>query len=311
MTVCLRTPGVRAKITTEAKEKTDRSSDLLRTAGTTSNSKADGRIGKQDFVYVPEKNEYRCPAVQSLIYRYTNLEAGLTTHAYWTSNCQQCASADGEVTLPRKDSQLPSDAFASRAWDSRFPIALNATMAGICTARGLDLPDSQLRTDWPATPRSSPQSFDDSSSRCRWEAKPFALKRTELASSAGARAGGAALFSRRTSCSSACMRRFRADSSARCVPAPFLRAAVSLRITLRVTRATSSLKTVAMFGIGAIVPRGKQVTTGERRVRGKSARLQPRHRCRVSCSLGRHQDRDQATRNLTRGYRQSASFRPW
>jgi len=57
----------------------------------TSNSKAEGRFGKQDFVYVPEKNEYRCPAGQSLIYRYTNLEAGLTTHAYWTSNCQQCA----------------------------------------------------------------------------------------------------------------------------------------------------------------------------------------------------------------------------
>ena len=57
----------------------------------TSNSKADGRFGKQDFVYVPEKNEYRCPAGQSLIYRYTNLEAGLTTHAYWTSNCQLCA----------------------------------------------------------------------------------------------------------------------------------------------------------------------------------------------------------------------------
>ncbi|KSW28355.1 transposase [Pseudomonas sp. ADP] len=57
----------------------------------TSNSKADGRFGKQDFVYVPEKNEYRCPAGQSLIYRYTNLEAGLTTHAYWSSNCKQCA----------------------------------------------------------------------------------------------------------------------------------------------------------------------------------------------------------------------------
>ena len=57
----------------------------------TSNSKADGRFGKQDFVYVPQKNEYRCPAGQSLIYRYTNLEAGLTTHAYWTSNCQQGA----------------------------------------------------------------------------------------------------------------------------------------------------------------------------------------------------------------------------
>lgn len=57
----------------------------------TSNSKADGRFGKQDFVYVPEKNEYRCPAGQSLIYRYTNLEAGLTTHAYWSSHCKQCA----------------------------------------------------------------------------------------------------------------------------------------------------------------------------------------------------------------------------
>jgi transposase len=57
----------------------------------TSNSKADGRFGKQDFVYVPEKNEYRCPAGQSLIYRYTNLEAGLTTHAYWSSHCQQCS----------------------------------------------------------------------------------------------------------------------------------------------------------------------------------------------------------------------------
>ena len=56
----------------------------------TSNSKAEGRLGKQDFVYVPENNEYRCPAGQSLIYRYTNLEAGLTTHAYWSSRCQQC-----------------------------------------------------------------------------------------------------------------------------------------------------------------------------------------------------------------------------
>lgn len=57
----------------------------------TTNSKADGRFGKQDFVYIAEKNEYRCPAGQRLIYRYTNYEAGLRTHAYWTSNCQQCA----------------------------------------------------------------------------------------------------------------------------------------------------------------------------------------------------------------------------
>ncbi len=57
----------------------------------TSGSKAEGRFGKQDFVYIAEKNEYRCPAGESLIYRYTNYEAGLRTHAYWSSNCQQCA----------------------------------------------------------------------------------------------------------------------------------------------------------------------------------------------------------------------------
>lgn len=57
----------------------------------TSGSKADGRFGKQDFVYIPETNEYRCPAGESLIYRYTNLEGGLTTHAYWSSNCKQCS----------------------------------------------------------------------------------------------------------------------------------------------------------------------------------------------------------------------------
>lgn len=57
----------------------------------TSNSKADGRFGKQDFIYIAETNEYRCPAGESLKYRYTNLEGGLTTHAYWTSNCKQCS----------------------------------------------------------------------------------------------------------------------------------------------------------------------------------------------------------------------------
>ena len=57
----------------------------------TSGSKADGRFGKQDFVYIPETNEYRCPAGESLIYRYTNLEGGLTTHAYGSPNCKQCS----------------------------------------------------------------------------------------------------------------------------------------------------------------------------------------------------------------------------
>jgi len=56
----------------------------------TSNAKADGRFDKADFIYEPEKNEYRCPAGQSLIWRFTSVEKGLTYHRYWSSNCKAC-----------------------------------------------------------------------------------------------------------------------------------------------------------------------------------------------------------------------------
>ncbi len=41
----------------------------------TSGAKSDGRFGKQDFVYLPEEDAYRCPAGERLPYRYTNEEA--------------------------------------------------------------------------------------------------------------------------------------------------------------------------------------------------------------------------------------------
>lgn len=56
----------------------------------TSQAKAVGRYGKQDFVYIPEQDTYRCPAGETLTYRYTNVEAGLTVSRYWTSACPKC-----------------------------------------------------------------------------------------------------------------------------------------------------------------------------------------------------------------------------
>ena len=44
----------------------------------TSGAKADGRFGKQDFVYLPTEDVYRCPAGEKLTYRYTNEEDGKT-----------------------------------------------------------------------------------------------------------------------------------------------------------------------------------------------------------------------------------------
>ena len=40
----------------------------------TSGAKSDGRFGKQDFVYLPEEDAYRCPAGERLPYHYTNEE---------------------------------------------------------------------------------------------------------------------------------------------------------------------------------------------------------------------------------------------
>jgi transposase len=56
----------------------------------TSNSKADGRFDKRDFVYIAQDDEYLCPAGQRAIKRFTTIERGLTLHKYWSSACPKC-----------------------------------------------------------------------------------------------------------------------------------------------------------------------------------------------------------------------------
>lgn len=56
----------------------------------TSGAKADGRFDKQDFIYQPENDSYRCPAGEQLIWRFTAVEKGLTLSRYWSSNCGSC-----------------------------------------------------------------------------------------------------------------------------------------------------------------------------------------------------------------------------
>jgi len=56
----------------------------------TSGAKAVGRFGKQDFVYEPEGDIYRCPAGEQLTWRFASVEAGLLIHKYWSSNCGGC-----------------------------------------------------------------------------------------------------------------------------------------------------------------------------------------------------------------------------
>jgi transposase len=56
----------------------------------TSNNRAEGRFDKQDFIYIAEDDEYRCPAGQRAIWRFTTVEHGLKIHKYWTSACPRC-----------------------------------------------------------------------------------------------------------------------------------------------------------------------------------------------------------------------------
>ena len=57
----------------------------------TSGAKAEGRFGKQDFIYSAAEDEYRCPAGQRLTWRFNNVEHGLTLRHYWTSACADCS----------------------------------------------------------------------------------------------------------------------------------------------------------------------------------------------------------------------------
>ena len=56
----------------------------------TSGAKAEGRFGKQDFVYLAEEDVYRCPAGERLTYRMTTVENGQRMRRYWTSACRAC-----------------------------------------------------------------------------------------------------------------------------------------------------------------------------------------------------------------------------
>lgn len=56
----------------------------------TSGAKADGRFDKADFIYDRATDEYRCPAGQRLIWRFSRIESGLKLHRYWSSHCPRC-----------------------------------------------------------------------------------------------------------------------------------------------------------------------------------------------------------------------------
>ena len=56
----------------------------------TSNSRAQGLFDKRDFIYMAADDEYRCPANQRAIWRFTTVERGMSLRLYWSSACPRC-----------------------------------------------------------------------------------------------------------------------------------------------------------------------------------------------------------------------------
>ena len=53
----------------------------------TSNAKFEGRFDKRDFIYIAKDDEYRCPAGEHAIHRFTREERELQIRRYWSSAC--------------------------------------------------------------------------------------------------------------------------------------------------------------------------------------------------------------------------------
>jgi hypothetical protein len=66
---------------------------------TTSSAKSEGRFGKQDFVYLPEKDAYRCPAEEQLPYRFTITKRNRTMIG---------TSGSGRTTIGARTPRTPS-----------------------------------------------------------------------------------------------------------------------------------------------------------------------------------------------------------
>jgi transposase len=68
----------------------------------TSNSKAEGRFGKQDFRYVPYEDVYICPAGERLTYSFTTEDKGSVLRRYRTNACQRCSSKHSCTTAKER-----------------------------------------------------------------------------------------------------------------------------------------------------------------------------------------------------------------
>ena len=81
----------------------------------TSNAKAEGRFGKQDFRYLAEEDAYLCPAGERLAYHYTNEENGLVLRLTGPTPVR---AAPSSIAAPPPKSDGSRDGNTNTSWKS-------------------------------------------------------------------------------------------------------------------------------------------------------------------------------------------------
>jgi hypothetical protein len=110
----------------------------------TSNSKAEGRFGKQDFRYLAQQDVYICPAGERLAYHYTNEENGLVLRRYWTNACAKRPASRSRCQNLRRRARSRKGASASRT----FATWLRRTFTFVLPVRGSPTTIRTRKMDW-------------------------------------------------------------------------------------------------------------------------------------------------------------------
>ena len=95
-----------------------------------------GLFTKEDFIYEPDKDCYRCPAGKELSYRYQTLEQGRPTRIYQISGCKSCGlrskcsiNKKGIRAIKRWEDEAILEAMARRIAENPEKVELRKCLA--------------------------------------------------------------------------------------------------------------------------------------------------------------------------------------
>jgi hypothetical protein len=111
----------------------------------TSGAKSEGRFGKQDFVYLPTEDVYRCPAGQKLSYHYTNEEDGRRCAVIGRRHAR---AARSNLNVQRDQSGASADGSMNMFLKPCNNVSMRTHRRCACGARRLSIPSAHSRCGW-------------------------------------------------------------------------------------------------------------------------------------------------------------------